>query len=153
MRTKWIGASLAGFVLCAGIMGGGLAVAKSGKEPAHRQVTVKLELVNVKSTGEKSTESLAVVADIGQRATSSDTTSKDGLQTDQHAEVTATINKDNTVTLQINYRMMKSGDAGRNMNLTTTITVADNDTRVIKSFAQKTNKETNETLLFVTPSY
>ena len=150
MNFKVLGAFFAGVVLCAGIVGGGSAMAIGGKKSLRKQVDVKLEWVTVSSSGSKTTDSLVLVADSGQSASSHNTVDHEKTQTQQDAQVMTTLNSDGTATLLLTCTVNKQGQDVSSASCSTTLTVKLGETKVVRSFVRKSGKDNSETLLFVT---
>lgn len=150
MQFKTIGAFVVGFVLCAGVMSGGSAMAKVQKKAAHKQVSVKLEWITTTSTGARTVETLVLLADAGQEATSRNESEREGTIARHEASVMAKINPDGTATLNLNCDVVKQGKEPGSATCRTTLTVVSEETRVVRGFVRKTGNENSDTILLVT---
>jgi len=95
---------------------------------------------------------MVLVADDDKEATSKNTATHDETITEQNATVLPVLNNDGTATLDLKCQVSKAGKETGSASCETTITVKLDETKVIRSFVWKSDKETNETLLFVTPT-
>ena len=152
MRNQF-SACVAGVILTVGVLG--VAFAQQGIQSSGttaKQVTVKVERISGGSQGKKSVDVITLVADAGQTATSTEQ-SKDerGVPARQSCEVTAMPNSDGTVSLRLKYEVHR-GSPEMTETCSTTITVKNGETKVIKAVARKVEGNNRETLLFVTTS-
>ncbi|MEZ0325069.1 MAG: hypothetical protein ACAH95_04125 [Fimbriimonas sp.] len=153
MRNQF-SAGVAGVIFTIGILS--VAFAQQGvpsSGASAKQVTVKVERISAGGKGKKSADVITLVADAGHTATSTEETKDErGVPAVQSCEVTAMPNADGTVSLRLRYEVHK-GSPEITETCSTTITVKNGETRVIKAVSRKVEGDNRETLLFVTPSF
>lgn len=151
MQSQVIGSFLAGVVLCAGVTGGGLAVAKQNQNPPPKQVSVTLEWI---STVNKTRilDKLVIVGDDGVRASSDDCSTHEASRYTRHATIRPVLNADGTVTIELRSTTSVSGKTVDSAQVGTTVTMRLGESRVVKGFSSKGGKEITDAILLITPT-